>query len=117
MPKSILHLDEDTSDKRLHQALLQNGHDVTRTPNEWAPKGFSDVQQLLSATEKGRVICTFNVQGFIKIAPLYPQHAGILLITRRKWTLTTLIYALDRVLIETTSTEWIGQVRWLSQWR
>ena len=31
-----LHLDADTSIKVLHKALVERGHDVTRTPNNYS---------------------------------------------------------------------------------
>jgi hypothetical protein len=33
------------------------------------------------------------------------------------WILSRLIAALDRVLTETEAEDWVGQLRWLSQWR
>jgi hypothetical protein len=36
--KPSLHLDADASIKALYQALIDRGHDVTRTPNEWMPE-------------------------------------------------------------------------------
>ena len=52
--KLHLHLDADTSSKALHNALIERGHDVTRTPTEWMPLDASDEQQLLGATAQGR---------------------------------------------------------------
>ena len=60
MPEPRLHLEADASSKALHQALIDGGHDVTRTPNEWAPADATDEQQLLWATAQGRCIFTFN---------------------------------------------------------
>jgi hypothetical protein len=43
MSKKVhLHLDADTSSKALYNALLERGHDVTRTPTEWMPLDASD---------------------------------------------------------------------------
>src|SRR3954447_6628758 len=53
MPKVRLHLDADASRKALHQALLERGHDVTRTPSDWIQGDASDEIQLLSATAQG----------------------------------------------------------------
>lgn len=50
MARPRLHLDADTSKKSLHKALLERGHDVTRTPNEWMPLDAADETQLLGAT-------------------------------------------------------------------
>jgi len=117
MSKLLLHLDADTSIKALHQALASRGHDVTRTPTDWMPLDASDEAQLLEATAQGRCIFTFNIRDFLVLAERYPQHGGIILAAQSSWTLSSLIAALDRVLLETQADEWIGQVRWLNQWR
>ena len=118
MPKKLhLHLDADTSSKALHNALLERGHDVTRTPTEWMPFDASDEQQLLGATAQGRAIFTYNIRDFIVLGKRYPQHAGIVLARQQSLSLNELINALDRVLQETNADEWVGQTRWLNDWR
>ena len=112
-----LHLDADTSLKALHSALIARGHDVTRTPTSWMPHDASDSEQLLRATAQGRILFTFNVSDFLTLALSYPHHGGLLLAAQRRWTLSDLITALDRMLSETQQEEWRGQVRWLNQWR
>ena len=112
-----LHLDADASLKALHTALVARGHDVTRTPHTWMPREAPDAVQLLGATAQGRVFFTFNVREFPALVQQYPQHGGVLLAAQRRWTLSSLITALDRVLSETTAADWPGQVRWLNQWR
>lgn len=79
MAKPKLHLDADTSKKSLFKALVEQGHDVTCTPNEWMALDADDIEQLLGATAQGRVIFTFNVRDFMELAKRYPHHAGILL--------------------------------------
>jgi hypothetical protein len=81
------------------------------------PREAPDALQLLGATAQGRVLFTFNVHDFPALAQHYPQHGGVLLAAQRRWTLSQLIRALDRVLAETTTADWPGQVRWLTQWR
>lgn len=117
MPEPRLHLDADASSKRLHAALLERGHDGTRTPNEWMPLEADDAQQLLGATAHGRCIFTFNVRDFIALAKRYPRHGGIVLAAQSSWTLSGLITALDRLLSETEADAWVGQVHWLNEWR
>jgi hypothetical protein len=112
-----LHLDADASSKILQQALLRRGKDVTCTPNEWIRLDTSDEQQLLGATAQGRVIFTYNIRDFQNLAKQYTQHAGILLAAQRSFFLHELIELLDKSLSTTTASEWIGQVRWLSEWR
>jgi len=117
MPRPKLHLDADASIRSLQRALVARGHDVTRTPNDWMALDASDDMQMMGAMGHGRILATFNVRDFATLANRYPQHRGIVLAAQRSWTLTDLIRALDRLLSVTTSAEWIGQVRRLSDWR
>ena len=117
MSKLRLHLDADTSIKALQSALTVRGHDVTRTPNEWIAEDASDETQLLKATAQGRCIFTFNIKDFSALAMQYPEHHGIILASQSRWNLPDLIKALDRLLSEEKSEDWLGQVRWLNQYR
>jgi len=112
-----LHLDADVSIRTLQTGLLGRGHDVTRTPNEWMALDASDEMQLLGATAQGRCILTFNVRDFVVLARRHPHHSGIILAAQTSWSLSGLIAALDRLLTETETEDWVGQVRWLKQWR
>ena len=115
--KLHLHLDADTSSKALHRALLERGHDVTCTPTEWMPFDASDEQQLLGATAQGRAIFTYNIRDFVVLGKRYAHHAGIILVRQNSMSLNELINVLDYVLRETNANEWIGQIRWLNEWR
>ena len=117
MAKPRLHLDADTAIKALERALSERGHNVTRTPTSWMPFDASDEEQLLGATTQGRVIFTFNIRDFQLLGQRYQRHNGIVLASQRSWTLSQLIHALDRLLSATTAEDWIGQVRWLNEWR
>ena len=117
MARPRLHLDADTSVKALQKALLERGHDVTRTPTDWMPLDASDEAQLLGATGQGRCIFTFNIRDFIVLARQHPQHSGVILAAQRSWTLSELIGALSRLLSETEAADWQGQIRWLNDWR
>ena len=123
MPELRLHLDADASSKALHEALVERGHDVTRTPTDWMERDASDERQLLGATAHGRCIFTFNVRDFIALAKQYPRHGGIILAVQARRingirrTLSSLIAALDRLLSETEAESLNGQVRWLNEWQ
>ena len=117
MPKVRLHLDADASIKALHQALIERGHDVTRTPTDWMPLDASDEARLLGATAQGRCLFTFNIRDFIVLAQRYPQHRGLVLAAQKRWTLPELIESLDRMLSVTQASDWEGQVRWLNDWK
>lgn len=116
MAKPCLHLDADASMKSLHRALVDRGHNVTRTPTDWMPLDASDEVQLLGATARGCCIFTFNVADFSLLARRHPRHGGVILAVQQDWTLSSLIHALDRLLSETEAEEWVGQVRWLNEW-
>jgi hypothetical protein len=116
MPKPKLHLDADASQKALYTALLKRGHNVTRTPQPGLPRDADDDYQLLWATAQGRIIFTHNIRDFIHKTKQYPNHAGILLAHRSSYSLSDLIRLLDYALTLTEAEEWIGQVRWLSDW-
>jgi len=117
MSSPHLHLDADVSLRSLHKAMLERGHDVTRTPCAWVAIDASDEQQLLQATAWGRCILTFNIGDFMRLAQTYPAHGGIILAHQREWTLAGLIAALDTLLTQTSAADWPGQVRWLNDWR
>jgi hypothetical protein len=114
--KPRLHLDADASIHALQQSLQERGHDVTRTPTDWMSLDADDENQLLGATSQERVIFTFNVRDFVVLAKKHPHHGGIILAHQRSFSLSGLIEALDRVLTETETRDWSGQVRWLSDW-
>jgi hypothetical protein len=115
--KPKLHLDADVSIKALYHALLARGYDVTRTPNEWMFQDAGDEAQLLGATAQGRVIFTFNIRDFVPLAKRHPHHRGIILAHQGNFALADLISTLDRCLSSTQAEDWIGPVRWLSDWR
>ena len=117
MPRPRLHLDADASRGVLHRALIQRGHDVTRTPNPWIAENASDLEQLLAATAQGRVIFTFNIRDFVPLTRRFPAHGGVILAAQSRWWLPDLIGALDRLLTESESDALRGQVRWLNDWR
>jgi Domain of unknown function (DUF5615) len=111
--KPRLHLDADTSSISLWRALRAQGHDVTRTPNDWMAIDATDEQQLLGATAQGRCIFTFNIRDFIPLAKRYPHHSGIILSSQK--TMPELLRSLNRLLSETDAEYWPGQVRWLNK--
>jgi hypothetical protein len=117
MARPCLHLDADASRKDLHSALVFKGHDVTRTPTPGLPLDASDEFQLLWASAHDRVLFTFNIWDFLQLARRISEHRGILLANQQSHSLGELIALLDRVLQETEAEDWVGQIRWLSEWR
>jgi hypothetical protein len=117
MPEVRLHLDADASRRSLHQALLDRGHDVTRTPSDWIRREADDETQLLGATAQGRCLFTFNIRDFMLLARLHPHHRGILLANQQSWAFPALLTALDRFLREADADHVMGQILWLNSWR
>ena len=103
--------------RALAPALRLKGHDLTRTPTPWMPLEATDEHQLLGATAQGRCLFTFNTRDFLALARKHERHAGIILAAQSTWSLHDLIPALDCMLSTTTGPEWVGQVRWLNDWR
>lgn len=66
---------------------------------------------------QGRVIFTYNIRDFQYLAKRHAHHAEILLASQHSFSLPELIELLDKSLSTTTTSEWIGQVRWLNDWR
>lgn len=108
-----LHLDADTSRKALHRALLERGHDVTRTPCEWMPLDAIDSVQLRRAADRVRAIFTFNVRDFMALHRTTPEHCGIILAAQQSWTLSELVAALDALLSQTRAHHLRDQLIWL----
>jgi hypothetical protein len=71
----------------------------------------SDEEQLLGATARGRCLFTFNASDFSVLARRYDRHAGLVLAAQSRWSLSSLIAALDRMLSTTTAEEWVGRVQ------
>jgi hypothetical protein len=106
----------DTSRRDLYKVLIDSGFDVTRTPNKDIPEDASDEYQLLWATSHQRIIFTFNIKDFVNLSKKHPFHSGIILANQKSIPLSQLIFALNRVMSETTAESWIGQVRWIQDW-
>jgi len=107
----------DAFRRDVSQALIKKGHDVTRTPNNDVAQDFSDEYQLLWATSHRRILLSFNIKDYIRLAKLHPYHSGILLANQKSTRPAPLILVLDRILNETAAEDWVGQVRWINEWQ
>jgi predicted nuclease of predicted toxin-antitoxin system len=78
-----LFLDAHVSARRIATALRAQ-HDVRAADEERELDGWDDERLLALATEEGRIMVTFNVADFARIATEWPagskSHAGCLLI-------------------------------------
>lgn len=75
-----LFLDAHVSGRRIARALREQGHDVRAADEERALDGWEDEELLELAAREGRVIVTFNVRDFPRIAREWAEagrhHAG-----------------------------------------
>lgn len=117
MTSPKLHLDMDASRKDLFKALLDKGFDVTRTPNKDIHEDASDEFQLLWAMSHQRILFTFNIKDFMYLSKKHPFHGGIVLASQKSTIVSQLIAALSKILSETASEDWVGQIRWIQDWK
>jgi hypothetical protein len=79
-----LFLDAHVSARQIAAALRASGHDVRSADEERALDGWEDEPLLELATTEQRVMVTFNVKDFTRLATEWAAgataHAGILLI-------------------------------------
>jgi hypothetical protein len=79
-----LFLDAHVSARRIAAALREDGHDVRAADEERQLDGFEDERLLELATTEQRIMITFNVKDFARLATEWgaagTPHAGILLI-------------------------------------
>jgi hypothetical protein len=75
-----LFLDAHLSARRIARVLRQAGHDVRAADEERALDGWSDTDLLALAAREDRIMVTFNVHDFPRIAREWAeageQHAG-----------------------------------------
>jgi hypothetical protein len=68
----------------------------------------------LWTTSHRRILFSFNVKDYIRLAKLHPYHNGILLANQKSTRPAQMIAVLDRIMNETAAEDWIGQVRWFN---
>ena len=79
-----LFLDAHVSARRIAAALREQGHDVRAADEERELDGWEDERLLELATTERRIMVTFNVKDFARLATEWAAagrpHAGLLLI-------------------------------------
>lgn len=79
-----LFLDAHVSGRKIAAALRENGHDVHTADEERQLDGWDDEPLLELATAEARIMVTFNVKDFARIASEWTaggtSHAGCLMI-------------------------------------
>ncbi len=79
-------LDAHVSGPRIGASLSAEGHDVLAVDQERDLEGWSDQELLALATAEGRILVTFDVGDFTRIAQSWAgerrSHAGVVLLVR-----------------------------------
>lgn len=114
-----LYVDEDTMDDELMEALRTHNIDAISV-RDVSRQGHSDEQQLLYATEQGRVLYGFNVKDYVVLHSRFLEqglsHAGILLAHKHRYSIGEQMRRIVR-LAETLSVEEMqNRLEYLGSW-
>lgn len=116
MSQIRLYLDEDTLRKAFVQALQENGVDVV-TVSDANNLGRIDEEQLIWATEQGRVIYTFNSRDFCRLHGSFLEvgnsHAGIIVVPRQSYSVGEQLRGLLNLIGSKSAEEMINQLEFL----
>ncbi|PSB50064.1 hypothetical protein C7B67_15830 [filamentous cyanobacterium Phorm 6] len=116
MSQIRLYLDEDTLRKAFVQALRENGIDVV-TVSDANNLGRIDEEQLIWATEQGRVIYTFNSRDFCRMhgssLAVGNSHAGIIVAPRQSYSVGEQLRGLLNLSGSKSAEEMMNQLEFL----
>jgi DNA-binding transcriptional MerR regulator len=116
MSQIRLYLDEDTLRKAFVQALRENGVDVL-TVSDANNLGRIDEEQLIWATEQGRVIYTFNSRDFCRLhgnlLAVGGSHSGIIVAPRQSYSVGEQLRGLLNLIRSKSAEEMMNQLEFL----
>jgi len=111
-----LYLDEDVHED-IAMALKLRGYDI-KTTREAGNKGLSDIEQLIYATKKDRVIISFNISDFNRLHSEFIKkgikHSGIIL--SKQLPIGIIVKALLKLLSKIDNERLKNNLVWLSDW-
>jgi len=111
-----LYIDEDSGNLSLVEALRNSAVNVMTTPD--ANKlSSSDEEQLIWATEQGRVIYTSNMGDFCRLhrtfAELKRTHSGIIVATRQSYSIGAQWRGILKLMAAKSAEEMINQLEFM----
>ena len=119
MSQIRLYLDEDTLRKAFVQALRENGIDVV-TVSDANNLGRIDEEQLIWATEQGRVIYTFNSRDFCRLHGSFlavdNSHTGIIVAPRQSYSVGEQLRGLLNLIGSKSAEEMMNQLEFLGNY-
>ena len=105
--------------RALVQALRDREFDVT-TAGEARRRGWSDSDQLATATEQGRAIYTANVADFNRLHAASQaaggRHAGIIVVPRQRMSVGEQLRAFVSLAGSLSAEEMTNRIEYLSYW-
>lgn len=117
MSQIRLYLDEDSLKHSLVVALQNSGVDV-RTALDVDKISCTDEEQLIWATEQGRVLYSFNVADFCRLHSTFLAqgrgHAGIVLARQQRYSVGEQLRGLLKLIATKSAEEMTNQVEFLS---
>ncbi|GAB4285201.1 MAG: hypothetical protein Fur0025_16590 [Oscillatoriaceae cyanobacterium] len=119
MSQIRLYLDEDAGQNALVETLRHSGADVLTT-SEAKRLRSSDEEQLIWATEQGRVIYTFNMADFCRLHSTFMaierNHAGIIVTPRQSYSVGSQLRGILRLMAVKSAEDMINQLEFLGSY-
>ncbi len=117
MSQICFYLDEDTINAALVKALRNANLNVV-TVADAGRLGYPDEEQLIWATEQGRVIYSFNIGDFCRLHRDFivqeRNHAGIVLASQQQYSIGQQLRGLLKLAADNSSEEMVNQLMFLS---
>lgn len=116
MSQICLYFDEDAGKLSLVQALRSSSVDIITT-SEANNLGRPDEEQLIWATEQGRVIYSFNMGDFCRLHSIVIgqnlTHAGILVVPKQSYSIGEQLRGILNLIATKSAEEMINQLEFL----
>ncbi|MEH2173073.1 DUF5615 family PIN-like protein [Nostoc sp.] len=117
MSQIRLYLDEDSVEKSLIKAFCNANLDVV-TVADVSRQSYSDDEQLIWATEQGRVIYSYNRRDFCCLHNEFlatgRNHAGIILLQQQRYSVGQQLQGLLKLVATRSAEEMVNQLVFLS---
>jgi hypothetical protein len=114
-----LYIDEDSMRLALVRALQARGVDVTTALAEGMIEK-TDLEQLLYATQQGRVLYSFNVGDFFQLHTEFltrgRYHAGIILARQQQYSVGAEMSRLLKLIAANSAEDMQNRIEFLSDW-
>ena len=119
MSQICLYLDEDVQEQSLILALRNSGVDAITT-SDANRFSFPDEEQLIWATEQGRVIYSYNVGDFCRLHSTFLaaglSHAGIILGTQQRYSVGSQLRGILRLMAVKSAEDMINKLEFLGSY-